>query len=70
MHLYLKATRKLRLFIQGVCQGLSHLKEKIIEHPCINPSRRKSQFREINLSSFKALLRDGPIIEGRHTNQK
>ena len=35
----------------------------MIEHPYINPSRRKSQFREINLSSFRALLRDGPIIE-------
>ena len=54
----------------GVCQGLSHFKEKMIEHPCSNPSRRKSQFRGINSSSFKALLRDGPIIERRHTNQK
>ena len=54
----------------GVCQGLSHFKEKTIEHPCINPSRCKSQFQEINLSSFKALLRDGPIIERCHTNQK
>ena len=25
----------------------------MIEHPYINPSRRKSQFREINLSSFR-----------------
>ena len=33
----------------------------MIEYPCIKPFRRKSQFREINLSSFRALLRDNPI---------
>ena len=54
----------------GVSQGLSHFKKKMIEHPYINPSRCKSQFREINLSSFRALLRDGPIIERHYTNQK
>ena len=65
-----KNNKKDTIVYTGVCQGLFHFKEKMIEHPYINPSRRKSQFREINLSSFRALLRDGPIIERRHTNQK
>ena len=65
-----KNNKKDMIVYAGISQGLSHFKEKMIEHPYINPSRHKSQFREINLSSSRALLRDGPIIERRPTNQK
>ena len=65
-----KNNKKDTIVYAGISQGLSHIKEKIIENPYINPSRRKSQFREINLSSSRVLLRDGPIIERRPTNQK
>ena len=65
-----KNNKKDTIVYAGISQGLSHFKETIIGHPYINPSRRKSQFREINLLSSRALLRDGPIIERRPTNQK